>query len=309
MYVSGKVEIPHTCPRCKVVLPPGEVTCYSCGLQLQQMQAKDIPRLDQSSLASGTQNKQTRRSIKGIVLYFVSIALVIFFFAFLFIRAAGISLSAFIPFMNATPSTIAYPVPEVPPLFSDTFLKNENGWNLQSTPGIYTVTVGNGNLTMEIAQHKLLWEPLPGERSFSNFVLTANAELTRGDQNNGYGVYIRGTANQASDLATYYRFELYGDGSYAIFKGVLDATGRSSSITMVDYTVSPSIQAYGKLNHLMIIARGASLSLIVNDHLLKTISDQSYSSGTIALFVSNLPQAKPVTQVQFSHLAIYPLQG
>jgi hypothetical protein len=112
-----------------------------------------------------------------------------------------------------------------------------------------------------------------------------------------------------SDFASYYRFELYGDGSFAIFKGVLDSTGHSTSTTLVDYTVSPSIRPYGKLNHLMIIARGASLSFIVNDQLLKTISEHSYSSGTIALFVSNLPQAKPVTQVQFSHLAIYPLQG
>ena len=59
----------------------------------------------------------------------------------------------------------------------------------------------------------------------------------------------------------------------------------------------------------MIIAWGATLSFIANDRLLETISDRSYLGGSIALFVSNLPQAKPGTQIRFSHLAIYPLQG
>ncbi len=57
----------------------------------------------------------------------------------------------------------------------------------------------------------------------------------------------------------------------------------------------------------MILAKGASLSFIVNGQLLKTFTDTSYTSGSIALFASNLPEAKPGIQVQFSLLAIYPL--
>ncbi len=264
-----------------------------------------MPHLVQLPPSSSKKKDQTRKHRYGIALYFISSALVIVLFAFLFLRAAGIPLSTFFPFRSATHSTVAYPVPEASPIFTDDFLSDVNGWNLQSSPGMYAVALDQGKLTMEIEQHKLLWEPLPGERSFSNFVLTVNAVQAKGDQNNGYGVYIRGTANQISDLAIYYRFELYGDGSYAIFKGVLDSTGHSSSIILAGYTRNPSIQSYGKLNHLMIIARGSTLSFIVNDQLLKTISDRSYQSGSIALFVSNLPQSKQGAQIQFSHLAIY----
>lgn len=161
-------------------------------------------------------------------------------------------------------------------------------------------------LTLEVDQHNLLWELLPGERTYSNFILTADAELAQGGQNNGYGIYIRGTANQNSDLATYYRFEVYGDGTYAVFKGVVNASGQSISTQIVDYALSPAIQKQGKVNHIMIIARGASMSFIVNGQLLKTVSDRSYASGAVALFVSNLPQAKPGAQAQFSQLTIYP---
>src|SRR5581483_1731714 len=106
-----------------------------------------------------------------------------------------------------------------------------------------------------------------------------------------------------------YRFELYGDGSYAIFKGAVDANGVSATTKLVDYTLNPAIKKQGGLNKIMIIAKGASLSFIVNGQLLKTITNNSYASGTIALFVSNLPQAKPGAQVQFTQFAIYPPQA
>ncbi len=309
MPTSNRVESPRVCPRCKVVLPPGEVTCYSCGFQLAQKQPNRTSQLAQSFLSPGKGKDRSRIQNRAVFFYFISVFLVIFLFAFLLFRASGIPLSTFFPHAATAPSTVSYPVPKEPPLFADSFLNDAYGWNLQSSPGNYSVTLDHGALTLDIEQHKLLWELLPGERSYSNFILTVNAVLSRGDQNDGYGVYIRGTANQTSDLATYYRFELYGDGSYAIFKGTFDPNGHSTSATIVDYTFSSAIQPQGKLNHLMIIARGAALSFIVNDQLLKTISDHSYASGSVAFFVSNLPQAKLGAEVQFSQFAIYPIQA
>ncbi len=306
MSASSRVETPHTCPRCKAILPPDEVTCYSCGFQLNHFQLKDTPRSAQTSLSLNITKEQSHKYRYGIVMYFISISLAIFLFAFLFFRAAGISLSTFFPSLAATHSNTAYSTPAGTPIFSDDFLSDVNGWNLQSSPGKYAVTLGQGKMAMEIDQHKLLWELLPGEIAYSDFIVSVNAVLSQGDQDNGYGVYIRGAANQASDLATYYRFELYGDGSYAIFKGILDANGHTINTTIVDYTLSQSIQPHGKLNHLMIVAKGAALSFIVNGQLLKIIKDHSYTSGTLALFVSHLQQSTTGAQVQFSQLAIYP---
>ena len=193
------------------------------------------------------------------------------------------------------------------PLFFDRFIDDSSGWNQQSIRGTYTVALGNGVLSLEDDKQSLLWEPLPSAKIYSNFQLTADAMLAKGDPNNGYGFYIRGAANQGSELATYYRFELYGDGSYAVFKGSIGVGGKTVDTKLVDFLLNPAIAKRGKSNHIMLIARGSKMSFIVNNHLLQTVTDTSYANGSIALFVSNLPEAKPGAQAQFSQLAIYPL--
>jgi hypothetical protein len=252
-----------------------------------------------------TEKDQSLSQKRATFLYLVTVVFVIVVVAFAGLHSAGISLTSLTSRRAITPA-VAYPLPKVVPLFADSFLNDVSGWNLQSLPGNYAVNVGNGTLTMTVDKNKLLWEPLPGTISYGDFTLAVNAVLAKGDQNNGYGLYIRGAAGQGSDLDTYYRFELYGDGSYAIFKGTVDQNGNSTATKIVDYTLSSAIQKQGKLNHIMILANGASMSFIVNGQLLKTFTDASYAAGSIALFASNLPEAKPGIQVQFSQLAIYP---
>jgi hypothetical protein len=241
-------------------------------------------------------------------LYFVVTLLAVLVLALAGLHGAGVTPTMLAKLFahNSSSQQTTYSVPKGNPLFADPLVNDASGWNLQSAPGTYSVSVGNSGLTLESDQHKLLWELLPGERSYGDFTLVINAALTKGDQNNGYGVYIRGTANARSDLATYYRFELYGDGSYAIFKGMVNADGVSSATKLVGYTLNAAIQKVGKVNHIMIVAKGASLSLIVNGQLIRQLTDASYRAGSIALFVSNLPQASAGAQAQFSHLAIYP---
>jgi len=195
--------------------------------------------------------------------------------------------------------------PKGPVLFADTFTDNRSGWSLQSYPGKLSAAIAAGSLMLESDNNELLWEMVPGNKTFSDFTLTCDTLLSKGDQNNGYGIYIRGSSMQNTDLATYYRFELYGDGSYAIFKGTVSANGTTSSTKLVDYTLHPAIQKQGGLNHMMITAKGSALSLTVNGQLLKTVTDNNYSSGSIALFVSNLRNAKPGAQAKFSNLRIY----
>lgn len=207
-----------------------------------------------------------------------------------------------------TPTVAPTATPSTPPLFSDSFQNNSNGWDLTSIPGKYLVKVGGGSMVLEDDDNKLLYELLPGSKTFSNFQLAVDSELSKGDQNNGYGLYIRGASNQNSDLATYYRFELYGDGTYAFFKGTVDANGNSNSNKLVGYTLNSAIQKVGGVNHIAIIANGSSMSFMVNGQKLTTVVDNSYTGGSIALFVSNLPAPTPPgAQAIFNHLTIYPV--
>ncbi len=206
----------------------------------------------------------------------------------------------------ATPTPT--PTPSGPPLFFDTFQNNNKGWDLTSDPGKFSVKLGGGTLVLEDDENRLLPELLPTTQSFSNFRLSVDATLSKGTQENGYGVYIRAASNQNSELATNYRFEIYGDGTYDIFKGSVDANGNSTSSQLVKYNISNAIQKAGSVNHLTIIANGPTMTFIVNGQTIATATDSSYTSGTIALFVSNVSGTTPGAAATFSNLYIYPPQ-
>lgn len=212
------------------------------------------------------------------------------------------------PTTVSTQSVTPTPTPKGPLLFHDTFQANNAGWNLASQAGEYSLHIGSGFLTLEDDNNRLLWELLPGSKTFNNFLLNVDAVLSKGTQDNGYGVYIRGASNQTVDIATYYRFEIYGDGTFAVFKGTLDASGTSQSSTLVTYTISSAIHKQGQVNHIAILANGSTFSFTVNGQLLKSFTDSSYTSGSVALFVSNLANTTAGAQAKFSNLAIYPPQ-
>jgi len=205
-------------------------------------------------------------------------------------------------------SNTSAPATKDTPIFTDAFTNNNNGWNLQGDPGKFSASVGNGTMVLEDDNHSLLWELVPGQKTFSNFKLVVDAVLSKGDQNNGYGVFIRGASNQNSELATYYRFALYGDGSYAIFKGSVDANGNTTNTRLQDYTQDPAIKKGGGLNHIIIVANGPAMTLIVNGQPLKTVTDNSYTSGSVALFVINLNPSQTGGQATFSNFGIYQLK-
>jgi len=304
-----QVRSAMTCPRCSVVLPLNETACYKCGYRLTPS-ASSIPV---NGAKTSTTPQAGRHHVQhpgkhASLIYFIVAVLVIVLFSYAGIHAAGFSFSSLTAPQTYTGSGLlkeSFPAPKGSPLFADRLADDTSGWNLQSVPKNYTVSLSGGTLALENDKQKLLWEPLPGVRTYSDFALMADATLTKGDANNGYGFYIRGTAGQGSELASYYRFELYGDGSYAIFKGSTDANGKSVDAKLVNFLLNPAIAKKGKTNHVQIIARGSKLSFIVNNHLLQTVTDTSYTSGTIALFVSNLPEAKPGAQAQFSKLLVY----
>ena len=210
--------------------------------------------------------------------------------------------------VQATPTMQPTPTPTGKTLFNDTFANNNNGWDLTTKPGEFSVKVGGGSMVLEDDNNKLLWELVPGNKNFSDFYMTVDATLSKGTQSNGYGIYIRGASNQTIDIATYYRFEMYGDGTFAIFKGSVDAAGVSSSSILVTYTNSTVIQKQGRVNHIAINASGSKLTFYVNGQVIKIVNDNTYNTGSIALFVSNLQHTTPGAQATFANLSIYPPQ-
>jgi hypothetical protein len=235
--------------------------------------------------------------------------------AALLIVVVGGGLFAYISLTKTADSTsrtthqvVATPTLVGTSLFADSFTNNKNGWDTSSKDGQFSVKIGSGSLIIEDDEHRLLWEPVPSTQRFSDFYITVDANLSKGSQGNGYGIYIRGSLDQNSELATYYRFELYGDGTFAIFKGAVDATGANKNNILVDYTTSSAILKQGQTNHIAINAKGSAMTFTVNGQVLAKVTDNTYTSGSIALFVSNFPNTPPGTQATFKNLAIYPVQ-
>lgn len=198
------------------------------------------------------------------------------------------------------------PTPTGKMLFSDTFTNNnKNGWDLTNgSNNKVTINLNGGSLVLADNENTLFPEFIPG-RNFSDFQLNIDAVLSKGSPSNGYGVYIRVAPTQNDSLGTYYRFELYGDSTYAIFKGAVGATGKSSLSTLMDFTNGASIQKPGTVNHITIVAQGAKMQFIVNGVVLTTVTDPSYKSGAVALFVSNVEKVPAGAEATFSHLTIY----
>ena len=216
-----QVRSAFTCPNCNVILPLNETACYNCGMRLNPSPT-GVPISSPKTLTTAqTRKLNTQRiSKRASLVYFVIAVLVIVLFSYAGLHAAGLSLASLTaPTYSGSVFKESFPTPKGSFLFADSFTSDTSGWNLQSVPGNYTVAINNDALLLENDKQKLFWEPLPGTRTYSNFALAADAMLSKGDANNGYGFYIRDTANQGNELASYYRFELYGDGSYAIFKG------------------------------------------------------------------------------------------
>ena len=205
---------------------------------------------------------------------------------------------------NTVPTRVT--TPSVKPLFSDAFNDDKNGWDLSSTPGKFSVKIGGGSMVLEDDEQKLFMEVVPGN-NLVDFRLDVDASLSKGDPSNGYGVFIRGGLGPDGNLNTDYRFELYGDGTYAIFKGSLDPTSGNALNNIVhNYTASSAILKGGQVNHITIIAKGSTMTFMVNQQTLYTYVDNNYKSGAVALFVSNLPTLAAGAQATFSHLAIFP---
>lgn len=199
--------------------------------------------------------------------------------------------------------------PGVTPLFSDSFKNNSNNWDTNPPPGAKVTLAGDGKLILESDNNALFPEMVPGGKVFTDLRIDVDAGLTSGDPNNGYGIYIRASSNQNSLLSLYYRFEVYGDGSFVIYKGFVDGNGQQQSTSLRQSPPSDALNHVGaKLNHLTVIAKGQTLTFIANGTTVANFSDVSYKSGTVALFVSNVQKVAPGAQATFANLAIFPAQ-
>ncbi len=245
------------------------------------------------------EESEKKRPRIGFILLIILMLLVVVggsFGAFLVLRRHNTPVVA-----TSTPTIIVTPAGKTQ--FQDDFQNNDAGWDL-SQPSGAKVTLAQGQLVLESDDNKIFQEQLPS-KTFADFRIDVNAELVQGDPANGYGIYIRGATNQDGTLGQYYSFEVYGDGTFAIYKGIQNPDGTSQRTDIKKDAPASAINSKGRVNHLAVIANGVQMTFIVNGVTIYTFSDNSYKSGAVALFVSNVSGVAKGAQATFKQLAIF----
>src|SRR2546425_208734 len=189
-------------------------------------------------------------------------------------------------------------------LFSDNFADNSKGWSTGTGSG-YSSTIGNNELRLSEANHKILDEAIPGLNNtlatFTNFSVTTTFTLLKADQNDSVGLYMRGDNN----LSHGYFVDIFGDNTYDIVKVFPES---SKDTFLISPTNSPAINAVGQQNKLTVVMKGASIVLLINDKVVESIIDSGYTSGQIALFAENGRTSSGVSAI-FNSIAVYPAPG
>ena len=180
-------------------------------------------------------------------------------------------------------------------LFQDDFASDQGNWLLESDLDA-TAAVLDGQLRVTIDSANLIaWAEL-AEHEFSDFKLTVDASQIAGPDNNSYGVVFR-----KQDPSAYYRFDVSGDGYYALTRRDKTDGGKWTWITS-DWLQSDAINLGASTNQIEIVAQGSHLTISVNGEQVVTVDDNAYRSGAIGLDAGSFNE--PGVVIGFDNLSI-----
>jgi len=128
---------------------------------------------------------------------------------------------------------------------------------------------------------------------FTDFILEVETKLVAGTDNNWHIVVCR-----YQDSSTSYYFGTSADGYYFISKFVNGNVMNLASITYSSYIN----QGVGAVNLIHIECIGSNLSLSVNGHLLKQVTDTTITGGDIVLVAEAF--AGTYTEVTFDNIVV-----
>ncbi len=199
------------------------------------------------------------------------------------------------------PRTLRVPRPTTSPtppvLFSDTFSDNSQNWDV-GTEAKYGSTISSGVLTLTNANHTPFLEPLPSDDEYDDVAVAFTVTLLKGDENDSVGLYFRTNGVQG------YSMNIYGDDSFDIAKVTIDAMQKTHVTYLAQSQHSPALHSKGQQNDVMVITKGTTIVLLVNDTIIRSVQDSTFSTGKILLFVQNGDSSDGVT-ASFNSIAVY----
>lgn len=180
----------------------------------------------------------------------------------------------------APPSTETVPTPAASVLFDDDFqsqqASEDKGWSFN--PGDYVDYAWSvGKMTVSVKKKNWLGLNWP-DGDYDDFGAEIEAQPTTSDYTE-YGIVFR--VSGSSDARSYYIFGATTKGKYYLQKKI---DGTWADTDPVSATSSQYLKAGQTKNVLRVLARGDQILLYINGFLVKTVTDDSMSSGSVGIF-------------------------
>ncbi|HLH60348.1 MAG TPA: serine/threonine-protein kinase [Ktedonobacteraceae bacterium] len=219
---------------------------------------------------------------------------------------ATASADSTIPGSTATPPALPQTRNPYPPhtgtlVLDDPMHDNSKAYQWDTT----NVTGAGGCGFTSNAYHVIQSSPLGGificspeanVAPLSNLTFQVQMIIVKGEAG---GIAFRENEN----LSNYYLFVIGSDGSYE-----LEVANGNNFPSILQHSSSSYIQkGPGQTNLLAVVAIGTSISLYVNNHLLITVTDSTYSSGQIGVAASESFGNSDTADVVFSNAMLWKL--
>lgn len=246
-----------------------------------------------------------RRRTRGMVLACVAVILVVLIGGSMFWMANSKSStppshSRAKPTGTTSPTWV--PTAITPPALStfyDTFINNYHGWPLGSNGGYFRIMVNNSLILSDTNPNTPLVEAVPTITNLDNYVVSTDFTINQGDANDGAGFYLRGDSTLDHD----YRVDVNGNNTFDVAKEYLDEKQSGQETMLVPPTHSDVLHAPGQANSLTVILIGPTLTVEMNNVVVATVNDTSYTNGQVALFARHGATSNGVT-VSFTRFEI-----
>jgi len=174
-------------------------------------------------------------------------------------------------------TTAPYPPSGATLQLNDPLSDNSKGYNWDVKPTQFgTCTFTQGAYHAVAPSSQTYHSCAARSYSFSNFAYQVELAITSGDCG---GIIFRADFSQRH----YYLFSICQDGSYQV-RLYTQPTGPETKILAQDSNPNPNIHSgLGQSNLVAVVANNTSISLYVNDQLINSIQDSTYSQGQIGV--------------------------
>jgi hypothetical protein len=190
------------------------------------------------------------------------------------------------------------PNPDWQQSYFETFDNNSSQWSV----GKKDSDTGTASVTRSVDSGVYRWEMTattdfswwvwgPPDENITDSVTAIDARKVSGDADKiSYGIAFRGTNDEL------YLYQISDDGFWSL------SLLKNDDWQTLDSGTSTAVLA-DQFNHIVVVAKGTSLSLLVNNELVKTVEDTTLASGSVGIAAEAADNTTGT--VEFDNLEVY----